>query len=127
MTSPYSGKSQGDESTPEKGEAMAELSARQNIVVIADEAHRSQYWFGVKVNERTGEMSYGFASNLRDALPNASFIALTPSLPPLGRASPSALCCPFAALRARFIAACDGPSPALPPFHSPHLAPSVPI
>jgi type I site-specific restriction-modification system R (restriction) subunit len=28
---------------PEKGEAMPELSARQNIVVIADEAHRSQY------------------------------------------------------------------------------------
>ena len=58
---------------PEKGEAMPELSARQNIVVIADEAHRSQYGFGGKVNEKTGEMSYGFASNLRDALPNASF------------------------------------------------------
>ena len=51
---------------------MPELSARQNIVVIADEAHRSQYGFGGKVNEKTGEMSYGFASNLRDALPNAS-------------------------------------------------------
>ena len=35
---------------PEKGEAMPELSARQNIVVIADEAHRSQYGFGGKVN-----------------------------------------------------------------------------
>ena len=66
---------------PEKGDppapslrragAMPELSARQNIVVIADEAHRSQYGFGGKVNEKTGEMSYGFASNLRDALPNA--------------------------------------------------------
>jgi len=53
------------------------LSARQNIVVIADEAHRSQYGFGGKVNEKTGEMSYGFASNLRDALPNASFIGFT--------------------------------------------------
>ena len=63
--------------TPEKGEAMPELSARQNIVVIADEAHRSQYGFGGKVNEKTGEMSYGFASNLRDALPNASFIGFT--------------------------------------------------
>ncbi|MBK7956041.1 MAG: type I restriction endonuclease subunit R [Candidatus Accumulibacter sp.] len=62
---------------PEKGEAMSELSARQNIVVIADEAHRSQYGFGGKVNEKTGEMSYGFASNLRDALPNASFIGFT--------------------------------------------------
>ena len=62
---------------PAKGEAMPELSARQNIVVIADEAHRSQYGFGGKVNEKTGEMSYGFASNLRDALPNASFIGFT--------------------------------------------------
>jgi type I restriction enzyme, R subunit len=62
---------------PEKGEAMPELCARQNIVVIADEAHRSQYGFGGKVNEKTGEMSYGFASNLRDALPNASFIGFT--------------------------------------------------
>jgi type I restriction enzyme R subunit len=62
---------------PEKGEAMPELSSRQNIVVIADEAHRSQYGFGGKVNAQTGEMSYGFASNLRDALPNASFIGFT--------------------------------------------------
>ena len=62
---------------PEKGEAMSELSARQNIVVIADEAHRSQYGFGGKVNAQTGEMTYGFASNLRDALPNASFIGFT--------------------------------------------------
>jgi type I restriction enzyme R subunit len=62
---------------PEKGELMPELSARQNIVVIADEAHRSQYGFGGKVNTQTGEMSYGFASNLRDALPNASFIGFT--------------------------------------------------
>ena len=61
----------------EKGEAMPCLSTRQNIVVIADEAHRSHYGFGGKVNEKTGEMSYGFASNLRDALPNASFIGFT--------------------------------------------------
>jgi type I restriction enzyme, R subunit len=62
---------------PEKGETMPSLSVRQNIVVIADEAHRSQYGFGGKVNEKTGEMSYGFASNLRDALPNASYIGFT--------------------------------------------------
>ncbi len=62
---------------PEKGEVMPGLSARPNIVVIADEAHRSQYGFGGKVNEKTGEMTYGFASNLRDALPNASFIGFT--------------------------------------------------
>jgi type I restriction enzyme R subunit len=62
---------------PERGETMPELSARQNIVVIADEAHRSQYGFGGKVNPKTGVMAYGFASNLRSALPNASFIAFT--------------------------------------------------
>ncbi len=62
---------------PDRGEAMPELSARANIVVIADEAHRSQYGFGGKVNEKTGVISYGFASNLRDALPNASFIGFT--------------------------------------------------
>jgi len=50
---------------------MEMLSDRRNIVFIADEAHRSQYGFGGKVNEMTGEMSYGFASNLRDALSNA--------------------------------------------------------
>ncbi|MFM9104646.1 MAG: type I restriction endonuclease subunit R, partial [Cyanobium sp.] len=48
----------------EKGEAMPVLSTRQNIVVIADEAHRSQYGFGAKVNVKTGAISYGFASNL---------------------------------------------------------------
>ncbi len=62
---------------PDKGEAMPELSARQNIVVIADEAHRSQYGFGGRVDDKTGGMSYGFARNLRDALPNASFIGFT--------------------------------------------------
>jgi type I restriction enzyme R subunit len=63
--------------TPDKGEAMPALSTRQNIVVIADEAHRSQYGFGGKVNKKTGQLSYGFASNLRDALPKASFIGFT--------------------------------------------------
>jgi type I restriction enzyme R subunit len=66
-----------DEAGSKRAGVMPELSARQNIVVIADEAHRSQYGFGGKVNEKTGEMSYGFASNLRDALPNASFIGFT--------------------------------------------------
>lgn len=44
---------------------------------IADEAPRSQYGFGGKVNATTGEMSCGFASNLRAALPQASFIGFT--------------------------------------------------
>jgi len=53
------------------------LSDRRNIVVIADEAHRSQYGFGEHVDTQTGERTYGFAKYLRDALPNAAFIAFT--------------------------------------------------
>ncbi len=62
---------------PEDGERMPQLSPRSNIVVIADEAHRSQYGFRAKVNSKTGAMSYGFASNIRSAVPNASFIGFT--------------------------------------------------
>ena len=53
------------------------LTDRRNVVVIADEAHRSQYGFRAKVQRKTGEISYGFAKYLRDALPNASFIGFT--------------------------------------------------
>ena len=51
------------------------LTDRSNVVVIADEAHRSQY--GFRVASKTGEIAYGFAKYLRDALPNASFIGFT--------------------------------------------------
>ena len=50
----------------EKGDRHPLLSDRRNIVVIADEAHRSQYDF-----------IDGFARHMRDALPNASFIGFT--------------------------------------------------
>lgn len=53
------------------------LTARRNVIVIADEAHRSQYGFRAKVKTKTGAISYGFAKYLRDALPNASFIGFT--------------------------------------------------
>ena len=53
------------------------LTERANVVVIADEAHRSQYGFKAKVASKTGEIAYGFAKYLRDALPNASFIGFT--------------------------------------------------
>ncbi|WP_265545123.1 type I restriction endonuclease subunit R [Roseomonas mucosa] len=53
------------------------LTDRRNVVVIADEAHRSQYGFRAKVARASGEISYGFAKYLRDALPNASFIGFT--------------------------------------------------
>jgi len=65
---------------PEDGSANFDLlSERKNIIVIADEAHRSQYGFGAKTSEKNGEIitKYGFAKYLRDALPNASFIGFT--------------------------------------------------
>jgi len=51
---------------PDKGKQYPLLSDRDNIIVIADEAHRSQYSF-----------IDGFARHIRDALPNASFIGFT--------------------------------------------------
>ena len=55
------------------------LSERRNIIVIADEAHRSQYGFGLKVPRNVDKeaLKYGYAKYLRDALPNATFIAFT--------------------------------------------------
>jgi type I restriction enzyme R subunit len=61
----------------EKEGQFPELTDRANVVVMADEAHRSQYGFKAKVNKESGEVSYGFARNIRDALPNASFIGFT--------------------------------------------------
>lgn len=63
-----------------------QLSERKNIVVIADEAHRTQYGFEASVkevkdpatNEKIGErIAYGFAKYMRDALPNATYIGFT--------------------------------------------------
>jgi type I restriction enzyme, R subunit len=59
------------------GESDQALTERRNVVVIADEAHRSQYGFRAKVDIKSGKVSYGFAKHLRDALPNASFIGFT--------------------------------------------------
>lgn len=64
------------------------LSDRENIVVICDEAHRSQYGFGARLpglEDAAGMMStvlktgvrYGYAHYLREALPNATFVAFT--------------------------------------------------
>ncbi len=64
--------------SPTTGETIYPLlSDRRNIVVIADEAHRSQYGFRARVEQKTGAIAYGFAKYLRDALPNASFIGFT--------------------------------------------------
>lgn len=61
------------------------LSLRSNIVVIADEAHRTQYGFssslkapsGLRVAETRARYQVGYAQHLRDALPNATFVAFT--------------------------------------------------
>jgi len=53
------------------------LSARDNIVVMCDEAHRTQYGLDAKLNTKTGQYAYGYAKYLRDAVPNATFIAFT--------------------------------------------------
>lgn len=53
------------------------LSERKNIIVIADEAHRTQYGFGAKILKDKGLITYGYAKYVRDGIPNASFIAFT--------------------------------------------------
>ena len=52
------------------------LSDRRNIVVMADEAHRTQYGFGTRLGQ-SGAFVRGFAAHMRDALPNATFVAFT--------------------------------------------------
>ena len=53
------------------------LTDRSNVVVISDEAHRSQYGLKAKIREIDGRIVYGYAKHLRDALPNAGFIGFT--------------------------------------------------
>ena len=65
---------------PEEGKSSFDiLSERTNIVVVADEAHRSQYGFSGRVvmEEEGSSIKYGNAKYLRDALPHASFIGFT--------------------------------------------------
>lgn len=64
--------------SPERGEeAFPLLSDRRNLIVMADEAHRSQYGFDSKLNAQTGMRRYGYAHYIRQAVPNASFIGFT--------------------------------------------------
>ncbi len=53
------------------------LSERSNIVVISDEAHRSQYGTKGRFDEKAGKYVFGYAKHLRDALKNATFIGFT--------------------------------------------------
>lgn len=70
---------------PEEGNVYELLSDRKNIVVIADEAHRTQYGFKAKTidakdyagNVIGKKIVYGFAKYMRDALPNATYLGFT--------------------------------------------------
>lgn len=63
-------------SAGEDGDAMPALTDRRNVVVIADEAHRSQYGLGTAFDAQ-GRIKSGFAKNMRDALPGATFLGFT--------------------------------------------------
>jgi len=70
---------------PDEGNVYETLSERRNIIVIADEAHRTQYGFKAKTIDAKDEngdvvgkkIVYGFAKYLRDALPNATYLGFT--------------------------------------------------
>jgi len=70
---------------PDEGNVYETLSARKNIIVIADEAHRTQYGFKAKtIDEKDKDgnvigkkLVYGFAKYLRDALPQATYLGFT--------------------------------------------------
>ena len=65
----------------EEEDSFPVLTDRKNVIVIADEAHRSQYGFRAEVRIAKGrdasDVKFGYAKYLRDALPNASFIGFT--------------------------------------------------
>lgn len=64
--------------TMQKFEESSEpLSKRRNIIVMADEAHRSQYGLKEKIDAKTGEIKTGTARIIRDSLPNATYIGFT--------------------------------------------------
>ena len=60
----------------EDGDVNPVLTDRRNVVVVADEAHRSQYGFEETLDAK-GHLKAGLAKHLRDALPNATFLGFT--------------------------------------------------
>ncbi len=63
---------------PESGKTKVPvLCERSNVIVIADEAHRTQYGFRADLDTRTGQTKYGLAKYMRDALPNAIYLGMT--------------------------------------------------
>lgn len=63
---------------PESGKnTVPVLCDRSNVIVIADEAHRTQYGFRADLDANTGQTKYGLAKYMRDALPNAIYLGMT--------------------------------------------------
>ncbi|MCB5266192.1 MAG: type I restriction endonuclease subunit R [Candidatus Cloacimonetes bacterium] len=63
---------------PEKGRSQTDiLSERDNIIVLADEAHRTQYGFKAEIEHKTGKTKYGLAKYMRDSLPKAIYLGMT--------------------------------------------------
>lgn len=70
---------------PETGNVYETLTARENVIVIAEEAHRTQYGFKAKTVDELDynrnvigkKVVYGFAKYMRDALPNATYLGFT--------------------------------------------------
>ncbi|MEW6526346.1 MAG: type I restriction endonuclease subunit R [Spirochaetota bacterium] len=70
---------------PDEGNIYPTLTDKRNVIVIVDEAHRTQYGFKAKTIDAKDEQGkitgkkvvYGFAKYLRDALPNATYIGFT--------------------------------------------------
>lgn len=62
-----------------KYQVSSVLTDRKNVIVMADEAHRSQYGFGADVvkGEKVADIKFGYAKHMRDSLPNASYIGFT--------------------------------------------------
>ncbi len=60
----------------EDGDTNPVLTDRRNVVVVADEAHRSQYGFGETL-AADGTLKAGLAKHMRDALPNATYLGFT--------------------------------------------------
>ena len=62
---------------PEESETkFPALTVRRNVFVFTDEAHRSQYGFSARI-DRDNKFKVGYAQHLRDAMPNATFVAFT--------------------------------------------------
>ncbi|EPJ8445692.1 type I restriction endonuclease subunit R, partial [Pseudomonas aeruginosa] len=63
---------------PERGQtSVPELCGRSNVIVIADEAHRTQYGFKASLDTKSGTTKYGLAKYMRDALPKAIYLGMT--------------------------------------------------